>query len=84
MHSVGEANNNNNNNDNNNNTVYREIFVALNFRETNFCEINFREWPMRPTWPLPVGGISRNLISRESKNREIHENLGLRKFPGIR
>ena len=39
---------------------------------------------MRPTWPLPVGGISRSLISRESKNREIRENLAPRKFPGIR
>ena len=65
-------------------TVYREIFAALNFQETNFCEINFREWPMRPMWPLPVGGISRNLISRESKNREIRENIAPRKFPGIR
>ena len=39
---------------------------------------------MRPTWPLPVGGISQNLISRESKNREIRVNLAPRKFPGIR
>ena len=27
--------------------------------------------------------FSRNLISRKSKNREIHENLAPRKFPGI-
>ena len=38
---------------------------------------------MRPTWPLPVSGISRNLISRESKNREIRENIEPQKFPGI-
>ena len=38
---------------------------------------------MRPMWPLSVGGISRNLISRKNKNREIRENIAPQKFPGV-
>ena len=65
-------------------TVYQEIFASLNFREKNFMKNIFANDPHVQYIRCGMAILLRNLISRLSKIRKIHENLATRKLPGIR
>ena len=66
-------------------TVYQEIFCVTKFsQKDNFMKNIFANDPHVQYIRCGMVILLRNLISRLSKIRKIHENLATRKLPGIR